>query len=665
MTPSEISLLTKNLSRASLASKNSKRYLNIPCSFDIETTSFEYRGEKRATMYVWCLNIDGFKIIGRTWYEYMKTITEISKIIPNTILIIYIHNLGYEFQFMRRWLDVRDVFSIDLRKPIYVKTPNIEYRCSYLLTGLSLEKWGEKLKLPKLVGSVDYNIKRHSQTILTEEDYNYVMRDTDVVVEGIRQEIKDNGDISKIPYTKTGYVRRACRESTIKIDENYRRLVQNMTMTVDEYKLVHHAFAGGHTHANALYVEETCENIMSKDETSAYPFVLCTCEFPSSSGVYVKNPTYDDVLGLIKRNRACVFEVKFKNIMVKVDFESIISKHKCITEGETIVNNGRVWFAETLYTTITDVDLDNISNFYSWESIEIGDLYWYYKKLLPRCFVLSILEFYKDKTVLKGVEGQEVFYMKQKENANSCYGMCVTNIIRDKIVYEDEWSKDKPDEQKDISYYNNDKKRFLSYIWGVYVTAYARQNLYKAILEVKEDYRYSDTDSVKYANHESHEKWFEDYNSKVIEKLHTISKKQNIPFEYFSPKNIYGEDKPLGVWETDGVYDRFKTLGAKRYAYEQDGKFKTTIAGLSKSKGSEYIERMGGFDFFKDNMQIPEEETGKLTHTYIDEPFRCPLTDYNGVTMVVGERSCIHLGGCSYDMSLSGKFKQFLKEVKQ
>ena len=646
--------------------RRGRMYINLPCSFDIETTSFMQKGMKRATMYVWCLNINGTKIIGRNWYEYFDTLKLITKYIEDKTLVIYIHNLAYEFQFMRHWMQIKNVFASTKRKPIYVQTskPNIEYRCSYMLTGLSLEKWGEKLKCSKLSGTVDYSLPRHSETKLTDDDFEYVARDTEVVVVGIRQEIELNGDITKIPITKTGYVRRTCREACIKNDDEYRVLMSRMKLTANEYDLINCALMGGHTHANASYIGDICTNVVSKDETSAYPYVMVTEKFPLSKGTYMNSPTYDEVKGLIKRGRCCVFAVKFKNIMVKVDYESIISKHKCRIVGEEIINNGRVWFAEELSTTITEIDLENIEKFYTWDDIEFGDLYWYFKKRLPRSFVMSILQLYKDKTELKDVEGQEVYYMKSKEQVNSAYGMCVTDVVRDKIGYDnDEWYSESPDIEDVIRAYNNNSSRFLAYIWGLYVTAYSRRNLYMAIHELKEDYRYSDTDCVKYVNPSKHEKWFEEYNKKVIEKLKESSIKQNIPYEYFVPKTIEGIEKPLGVWETDGIYDKFKTLGAKRYAYEKNGDFHITVAGLGKKKGAEYIKEMGGFDFFKDNMIIPPNHTGKLTHTYIDEPFRCLLTDLNGEIMEVRERSCIHLGECGFDMSLSNKFKLFLIDV--
>ena len=71
-----------------------KHMWNIPASFDIETSSYKTLGVKKATMYVWSLNINGSTLVGRTWREFVDTI-EYVKVHMHTdknILIIYVHN---------------------------------------------------------------------------------------------------------------------------------------------------------------------------------------------------------------------------------------------------------------------------------------------------------------------------------------------------------------------------------------------------------------------------------------------------------------------------------------------------------------------------------------------------------------------------------------------
>ena len=80
---------------------------------------------------------------------------------------------------------------------------------------------------------------------------------------------------------------------------------------------------------------------------------------------------------------------------------------------------------------------------YKWEDLIVANFRIFEKAYLPKDFVLSILTLYKDKTELKGIESKYMEYMIAKENLNSCYGMCVTDICRDEISYNKEWKAER------------------------------------------------------------------------------------------------------------------------------------------------------------------------------------------------------------------------------
>lgn len=52
----------------------------------------------------------------------------------------------------------------------------------------------------------------------------------------------------------------------------------------------------------------------------------------------------------------------------------------------------------------------------------------------------------------------------------------------------------------------------------------------------------------------------------------------------------------MGVYEFEGVYSEFATMGAKKYCYrhESDGPIEVTIAGVDKREGGPELERAGG-----------------------------------------------------------------------
>ena len=269
-------------------------FFNCPCSFDIETSSFYEEGEKRACMYLWGFCLNGFCLYGRSWPEFMQLCTQLSDILAlsdTKRLICYIHNLAYEFQFMRKWFDWLNVFSIRERKPIYALCSlGIEFRCSYLLSGYSLEKLGDQLQrypVKKAVGALDYDKIRHSETPITDEELYYQQQDVLVVNNYIRECIENEGNnITYIPLTKTGYVRRYCRNVCLysgkhhKLNQSYNRLIKSLTLTPEVYNMLKRAFQGGFTHASCFASGKTLQHVSSYDFTSSYPFAWWHLSIP-------------------------------------------------------------------------------------------------------------------------------------------------------------------------------------------------------------------------------------------------------------------------------------------------------------------------------------------------------------------------------------------------
>ena len=302
---------------------------------------------------------------------------------------------------------------------------------------------------------------------------------------------------------------------------------------------------------------------------------------------------------------------------------------------------------------------------------------------MPKDFVRSVLELYKSKTELKGLEGNDkngvpysVTYLNRKEMLNSCYGMTVTDIVRDDIIYQDDWREETPDLNESIEKYNSNKGRFLFYPWGVWTTACARTSVWSAIFNLKDDYIYSDTDSVKFKNPEKHMEYFEKYNRIITEQLNETCKHFGFPPEYVHPKNNKGEEKQLGIWDFDGLYQKFKTLGAKRYMlqYSNDhrngesaGEYSLTVSGLNKKITLPYLLKKYGskiFEAFSDGLYIPNGFTGKNTHTYIDDVQSGTLKDYQGNLARYNEYSSIHLGSSDYSLSISQEYINFLLNIK-
>lgn len=659
-------------------------FYNTPCSFDIETTSFykvSTQMEKVAIMYEWTFCILGKVMIGRTWGEFIEFCNELVDFYGlNEIqhMIVYVHNLAFEFQFLRKLFEWKKVFSLESRKPIQAITSyGIEFRCSYLLSGYSLSKLAEQLteiKIKKLVGDLDYSLIRHSHTPLYNNEIMYCINDVRIIVAYIYESILREGDITKIPLTKTGYVRKYCRNKCLYENDDkrnskfhtYRKLMKRLTLDGKTYLQLKQAFAGGFTHASPYYANEILKNISSFDFGSSYPYVLISEQFPMSKPELItikSNEEFYKNLSLY----CCLFDIEIFNLESEIYFENYISKSHCRELEDAIENNGRIVSAKHLKMTVTEQDFDIISKFYKWEKFLISNFRRFKKNYLPKDLVLSILKLYVDKTELKGVDGKEIEYLQSKERVNACYGMMVTDICRDEIIYEDEWVTEKNDIEESIMKYNKSIKRFLYYPWGVWVTAYARRNLFTGICEFGYDYVYSDTDSIKVMNKDKHMDYINSYNNYVLRKLKIAMDYHGIDIEMTRPKNIKGETKQIGIWDFEGTYSRFKTLGAKRYMYEKDGKINLTVSGVNKSKAVPYLIKTFGdkiFEKFDDELYIPKEYTGKMTHTYIDNEQIGIVTDYLGNKYNYHEYSSVHLENADYSLSLSKKYVDFLLGIK-
>lgn len=677
--PNDIDMIcSKVIHEIKYTKKGKIKYVNAPFSFDTETTSFyDEHGEKTAIVYVWMLGICGMVIVGRTMQEWLYVYNRLCAnfhTCGKQMLIIYIHNMGFDFQFIRKYHNFTRVFAMEKYEPLYAQTDEgIEFRCSLKLSGYRLETIGDKIlqyhKMRKLVGELDYRENRHYKTPLTDAELQYCINDAKIVCAYIDESIEqEGGSIANLPLTKTGYVRKLCRTECFNA-YGYKDLIRNMKLTSDEFKLCKSAFCGGYTHASSEYVNETLSNVVSLDIASSYPSVLVAEKYP------IDSPKHIDIKDRITfnyylNNYCCVFTITLYNVRPRYWYDFYLSASKCDIHGKRTIANGRIVKADKLTTTITNVDYDLIRYMYEYDEIEIPDFIYFKREYLPTPFIRALLSLYQQKTELKGIDGRESEYEVIKGMLNSFYGMTVTSPVRSLHPYDSEWLPQiEPELENAIRIYNNNYNRFLFYPWGIFCTAYARKNIWRAIIECGKDHVYSDTDSEKCLNFESHKTWFDAYNLEVQEKHKRACKIHGIDFAMCHPKTITGKEKPLGVFEYEGTYDKFKTLGAKRYLYLQGDKYGLTVAGLSKKSGLEYLRRTyktpnAIFEAFTDGLIVPPEYSGRLIHTYIDERRTGLLKDMYGNIAHYDSMSSVHLEPASYSLGMQD-FLNYIHRYKE
>lgn len=561
---------------------------NTIYSLDIETSSYiilngkilpavEYlnltkkeqtEAEFRSCMYIWMFSINEEVYYGRTWEELRSFLVRLDYY-NNAKKIVFIHNLAFEFQYLKSIFKFKNVVARKKHKVMKCEMEdfNIEIHCSYMMSNCALKQLPKIFMLPveKKVGDLDYSLLRTPITKLTEKELGYCEYDCLVIYHYIKRELETYKRVDKIPITSTGHVRRELKEITTKDWEYKAKVRKSININPHIYNLLQDAFAGGYTHSNWIYTDEIQKNIESWDFTSSYPYILVSHQFASTEFQKCNIKTKNQML----KRFAYILVVEFKGIKCKY-FNNFISQNKCQSITKGVYDNGRIIEAESIIITLTDVDFYFLLDTYKYDSYEIKEAYYSVYDYLPKKFIEFVLEKYVNKTKYKNVEGMEVEYAKEKNKFNALYGMSVTNMIRDEVVYDNvlDWLPDRElTNEEIISKLNDEKKKaFLSFAYGVWVTAYARSNLLKNVIKLDDKVVYCDTDSMKLK--EGYDKSIiEDYNNFVVKKLQHVSKLLDIPFEKFAPKDSKGEKHILGVFDNDGKYDEFITQGAKKYAY--------------------------------------------------------------------------------------------------
>ena len=655
ITDIDLAFISNKLNRYGIIPRKPKRkpdraggrdIVDVVCAFDIETSTVRIPDPNReidahSFMYIWQFQLDDATIIGRTWEEYISLLDYLVDAIQairdrfsldrEPMLIIYVHNLSYEFAFLRDWYPFGDneIFLRDSRKPLYCRMFDcIEYRCSFLLTNMSLAHFCKQMDVKdKLSGQkYDYNKVRFPWTELTDYEIEYCVTDVQSLVEGLKVKMRRDGDtLQSIPLTSTGYVRRECKEAV----KPYRVQIHDMRCDVDSYKMLRLAFRGGNTHANRQYVGKILDNVQSWDMSSCYPAQQLTKRFPMGKWRFLDKDRCDlqHVFKFAGLGYAVVAEYVFEDLKLK-DGVYIPYISLARTKSSNFkLDNGRVLYASYCELVLTELDLEIVFRQYNFKKVHINRCMAAQKAFLPEEYREVIRNYFRMKTAFKGIKDPETVYMyqKSKNKLNAIFGMACQDPIHAEVYYcgGDYWEE---------NLYNNEEKanKVLAqapfpYGWGVYTTAYARSALQEAIDLACDRIVYCDTDSVKLLG-----------KLDGIEKINNEREKKAVKNGAFADDPA-GERHFMGVFEYEGMYEQFITQGAKRYAYIIDGKMGVTVSGVSRKINEETgvsfaVEELKSLDRFKngmewkkaggsiatynddDNIYYPDPETGEVVH---------------------------------------------------
>lgn len=665
-------------------SQNKHRIMNVYTAFDIETSTVWMNPDHslydvHSFMYVWQFQIEEYTVKGRTWEEFfsfleilktsLEKIRTDNKLAVNPLLIIWVHNLSYEWSFLSSLYPFTndEVFFRDVRKPIYCRMfDSFEFRCSYIQTNLSLSALCKQTGVQqKLSGQkFNYDKVRFPWTPLSKFEEEYTTVDVQSLVQAMKYRVQRGGDtLQTVPLTSTGYVRRDCKEA---LKDQYLD-IREMKPGEKEYRLLRKAFRGGNTHANRYFVNQIIEDVYSYDISSSYPTQQLTQLFPVKAFKWLDirqrsaRKRIERVFQFIGLGYAVVGTYQFKNMRLKNHREPIpyISLSRCQAMGdddtELLLDNGRVLECAYMEISLTEIDLGIVLDQYTYDSFDVLEAMVAQKDYLPESYRAVIQEYYNKKTALKGddTEDGKYMYMKSKNMLNAVYGMSATDPVHQDIHYQDMMYK--------VSTYEDFtqdellkllKNASFPYQWGVYTTAYARKQLQDAIKLCGDQIVYCDTDSVKTKGDID------------IFRLNDKLLKKAVQMKAYAD-DMKGKRHYIGLFESDGHYDKFITQGAKRYAYQIGDDIGITVAGVSKKINEETgisfaVEELGTLDNFRVGMKW--KKAGGTISVYNDADDFDYTDKKTGKTVHI--KSNVAIVPSTYVMTYSKDYSLLLNEIQ-
>lgn len=678
MTDADFKRLPKSKVIKKKKSKGSK-VLDIGCGFDIETSSIP--DKHLAFMYIWQMSLDNIVIYGRTWDEWIEFLDKLKKyynISKEKRLIIWVHNLSFEFQFIKKkinWDIGRSgwtkIFALDPRKIVKAEADGYEFRDSLVLTNLSLAKLAKDFKLPhqKLAGDLDYKILRFQDSDLSIQELAYCFNDVLILSDFFHYYIKPQfiDKNIKLPLTSTGILRNELKVMFNKINilykNKYKNEISKAFPTLEEYQIMMEwLFRGGYVHsAPGLTDEVLLYTLGSFDFKSAYPAVMLQELYPWQFVECDPSEASKMLDKRITKNEAYYGYFEIKNIKSKGQI-SYESSNKIVEYVNARWDNGRLWSADKIRVWLNEYDLMIYKDVYIIESVTCLKLYKSVKKPLPDFLKNLILKYFVQKEEIGKRDKESIEYKNAKSKLNSFYGMICTALYFMEYHYNPAVGIVES-VISDKEYNELIDNQILLPQWGIWVTAITRYRLiHYGFNKLQGQAVYGDTDSIKVLNYIENKYVFDNFNNMI----RRINSKMYVG--RYDRKLFMN----LGTFDFEEKMLKFKCLGAKRYLFsyseknKKSGKYEirntSTIAGMKKGTLEDYAiyHNKDIYECFKDGLILDLTRSKKLTSIYCDEGFDEYLEGHQ-----LHEDSCVALISIPFELSLTDDYLAFLQYIKE
>lgn len=650
-------------------------------AFDIETTSmkgkrkYDKDGEPngwirppKAFMYTWQACIAGICVMGRYWFQFFNLIDNLVQVLKlgerengaEKRFVFYVHNLGFELAFLYPFFEKHFggavIFASNAHHPISVRCGNgIEFRCSYKLTNMNLYMFTKTelhCRYVKAYDDLDYSIIRTPETELTMQEKGYCILDVLGLWDAVNSKMKTDGDkINTIPLTATGYPRRICRRACREFPNYREKYFKKLKLSYFVYKLLKEAKRGGNTHASRWKAGRILMELLGADFVSEYPAQMLLRDFPMGPFHHYGACESEEELDDLMETYCCLFRVRIFNAHLRegVAMPYIPTDKIWERRGELVCDNGRVLSNEKgmIAMTVTELDFKIIREQYDMDFFAISDLYIADKGPLPEPIRETVKKFYARKCTLKrelnetkaalekDKENKELInrvnelkylYDRSKNHLNALFGMMMTSPCQTETVMDDEgnWKEgvmaEGVTEETLLAKFYKSRNSFLQFSWGIWVTAWGRWSLHLlqkcAISNTGEECAaYSDTDSVK------SQAWDLDKVKELNDGIIALNEERDAFFEHEDGKREY-----IGIAEFDSKYKRFITMGAKKYAYEDDEGLHVTVSGVAAypkpghklGPGAEELQAKGGLESFRTGFKFKDAGGIEIIYGHAD-----------------------------------------------
>lgn len=662
-------------------SNHKSRIRSAVMTLDIETTTEDIPAENGLISYIyqWQACVDGTVVFGRDAETLASFLRAVADVLGGDRLLCFVHNLGYEWQFLAQYID-RDLhidqsLFISPRKPLFVRTlSGLEFRDSYRLTGKSLEAFSKGLPHEKKKELLDYRQIRRPWDELTETELSYCLRDALGLWEAICRQLQGNQDnAATIPLTMTGYTRRFIKK-ILRGSSRYHAHIRDWMLPKDAFEVAHECGRGGNTHTNRYHSGDILHGMGGADVQSEYPAQIMLYPYPTG-----KVFSYDEVVRDPEELRDIIragymFFGRFRLTGVRVKNRHPIPDiplSKCLVPAvNAALDNGRILSADEVIISMTSIDFEILEDIYDYDSIRGTDVWLSELGMLPKVLRDAVFEKFSEKSILKytgtDTEDKKRAYDLSKVVVNGLFGMLYMNPVREEILFDPETvtytvAPSKFETMTEEEFAKLQYNYPWSYLWGLWTSALGRKQLHDGITTIGYDnVVYCDTDSIKFLGGR-----FPEALSRINERV----RKRAEELGYIA--RIHGREFVPGVWEDesggeDFLYESFRSLGAKKYAYTlSDGSFHTVISGVGKAEGPRALialsQQAGGMrpiEAFRRGAYIAD--AGGFKATYISAPIRQIMIDGRPVPAA----SCIVAETRDYTIDITSEYDSLLEKIQ-